>query len=157
MVNMTDVSNDEQKPAGADFKISLAGRDIWFANMLESQRITLSRIERRTHGEIQDVVNGDGDVKVKTKQISNLIDGLYQKIWDAIDSTIIEDADRVFLEDAMLTRKLEMKDALRVFRQGQPEPAPDDAEPVVKSKPVRAARKAVAAKKTVANAGRVRK
>lgn len=172
MVNMTDVSNDEQKPSGEDatkppgaaFKITLAGRDIWFAKMLDSQHIALSRIQRRTGREIEAIFRSEAARDDKTVAASNLIDGMYQKMWDAIDSTIISDADRDFLETAMLTAKLQMSDAMRVFRQGKDEPQPDDAEIEAKPRTPRAPRKAVAAKKAtpakkagVANARRVQK
>jgi hypothetical protein len=153
MVNMTDLGNDEHaKPEGADFKITLIGRDIWFRKMLDSQHITISRIQRRTQKDIQAIFAkpiAPEDAKAAEQEISSLIDGMYQRMWDAIDSTIILEADREFLLDAMLTAKLQMSDAMRVFRQGKDEPQPDDAEVVAKPRPVRAPRKAAAAKKAV--------
>ncbi len=148
MVNMTDVSNDElSKPAGADFKINLVGRDIWFKKMLDSQQIALSRIQRRTGIQVQAVLASEATHQEKIVATTDLIDGMYQRMWDAIDSTIVLPADQEFLLDAMVTAKLKMSDAMRVFRQGKDEPQPDDAEIVVKPRPVRAAKKAVAAKK----------
>lgn len=154
MVDMEDVSNDEQsqpdKPAGADFKITLNGRVIWFRKMSESQRLTLSRIERRMLRRLQEIREGEGDVLTKLRESDAQVDMLYQRIWDAVDSTIIDPADQEFLEESMLTGKLAMSDAMRVFRQGRDEPQPDDAEIVAKPVRARPAKKAAAAKKAVA-------
>lgn len=161
MVDMVDVSNDEQsqpdKPEGADFKITLNGRRVWFKKMSESQRITLSRIERRTHRGLREVREGSLSDLDKLRAADALVDMLYQRIWDAVDSTIIDPADREFLEESMLTGKLAMSDAMRVFRQGADEPQPDDAEIVAKPRPARPAKKAAAAKKSVANAQRTKR
>jgi hypothetical protein len=165
MVDMVDVSNDEQsqpdKPEGADFKITLNGRRVWFKKMSESQRITLSRIERRMHRRLREIRDTPGsspdEILAKLRASDDQVDMLYQRIWDAVDSTIIDPADQEFLEESMLTGKLAMSDAMRVFRQGADEPQPDDAEIVPKPRPARPAKKAAAAKKSVANAQRTKR
>lgn len=168
MVNMVDVSNDEQsdKPEGADFKIHLAGRDVWFRKINDSQTIMLERIRRRARRKIDEIGRDPGsDFEAKTRAVQDLIDRVYESMWIAINATIVLPEDEDFLEHAMLTRQLEMSDAMRIFAQGKDEPPADDAEPAAKPKPARtprkaipakAAKKAAVAKKAVANARRTK-
>lgn len=159
MVNMVDVSNDEQASKPGDFQVVLAGRSIWFTRMNDAQRVTLNRIQRRSRREVDQVGLTEGSFEDKIRAVQDIIDRMYQRMWDAIDATIVEPDDKDFLEEAMLTRQLEMSDAMRVFSEGRDNPPADDAEPAVKTKPARAARKAIpakAAKKAVANARRVK-
>lgn len=156
MVDMVNVSNDEQKPEGADFRVTLNSRVIWFKNMLKSQRIALQRVERAMHRRLADIRASDMETIEKLRAADDAVDAFNQAILDAIDSTVLAEDDKVFMAQSMLEGKLDMSDAMRVFRQGRDEPQPDDAEIVVKTK-ARPAKKAVAAKKSVANAQRTKR
>lgn len=164
MVNMVDMSNDEQSmpsseakiPEGADFKVTLNNRVVWFKNMLKSQRIALQRVNRHMHQRLQEIHASDMEVLDKLRAADAAVDVFNQALLDAVDSTILVKADQAFLAQSMIEGKLGMDDMLRVFRQGHDEPQPDDAEIVVKPK-TRPAKKAAAAKKTVANAQRTKR
>lgn len=157
MVDMVNVSNDEQAPEGADFKVTLNSRPVWFKRMLKSQRIALNRVQRNMMRRLADIQN-DASMEAldKLRAADTAVDTFNQALLDAIDSTAIHEADKVFMAQSMIEGKLGMDDALRVFREGADESKPDDAEIVVAAK-TRPARKAAAAKKAVANAQRTKR
>jgi hypothetical protein len=147
--NLINMVNDEQleKPDGADFRLSLAGRDIWFRKITEAQRIILSRIEKRVQRDINDLHNSNKSFEEKLSGVQEHLDYLYQRMWDVIDTRVVIPADRDFLEKSMLAGKLEFHEALTVFRQGKPAPEPDDAAPAPPVKKAARPRKAAQPRK----------
>lgn len=145
MVNMVDVGIEAsgEKPVGADFKVFLAGKDVWFRNLTEGQGIVLSKVMRRTQRLIDDVHASDLPVRDKVSEVGQLLNIMYQRMWDAIDVTIVFEDDVAFLEEAMLTRRLDIAEAMIIFSRGVPDPEPDDAEIVAAPQPRKLARKAL--------------
>lgn len=146
MVSMVDdvtVANEESseaKPEGADFFVALPdGHKVWFREFKFGQRLMIFRAYDLTKVARQKIIEASGTAAEKLEKLAELSLRSDKRLWDAIDSIIIdpEDIDRVM--DSMIIGAIDEKWAWKVMAGGKEPPEADDAEDVQVKKPSRRA------------------
>jgi hypothetical protein len=99
--------------------VTLAGRDVKFQPPTDAQFMVVHRILDRAQKQAED----SGENRVDMKMV-----GQVAKILDVLDSMVVEAADRDFLEEAILDRRVDFKDLFDAFstatKNGDPEAKP---------------------------------
>jgi hypothetical protein len=140
-------AEEPARPEGA-WSRTLAGREIWFRPITSTQRSALRRFHQATVKQLNVLAPGDDDAAIK------LANEFYDAVHEFVDSLFLDDADRRELLKAQLRGDMDDQELLKFVLYGE-DPADDDAEPVSKPKPVKAANPAKA--KKAANASRTRR
>lgn len=131
---------NEVKPEGADFKVPLPnGHAIWFKDFQQGQRLMLVRANDIAAADRIRIQGGPGTDEEKYKALTKLSLKADKRLWDAIDSRVIDPDDIDKIMDAMISGDIDVEWAWKVFRGGVEVPAADDAEEIVESKPSRRA------------------
>lgn len=147
MVNMSeDVSTEnevsEAKPEGADFHVALPdGHKVWFRDFAQGQRLMLIRASDITSADRIRIQGGPGTDEEKYDALTKLSLKADKRMWDAIDSRIVNPGDIEKIMDAMISGAIDIEWAWKVFRGGidATDVADDDIEEVKASKPTRRA------------------
>lgn len=126
------------------FPMTLAGREIKFKRPVLGQVLILQRLFHR-----QMKANESGDVK------GDAMTTVIMKTLDFIDTLVIEDEDRQFIEDQMLAGVIDWQEIMGVLSGGMKdkEEADDEAPKPIK----RAPRKSPKAAKTVVSRARAQR
>jgi hypothetical protein len=146
MVNMSDDVIDENvapiKPEGADFSMDLPdGHTVWFRAFQQGQRLMLIRANDLAAADRKRIMEGPGTAKEKYDALAKLSLKVDKRLWDAIDSRVIDPADIDKIMDAMICGDIDDAWAWKVFSGGRdstPEPD-DDVENLPIAKPSRRA------------------
>lgn len=142
---MTDDVNvekneNEVKPEGADFFVDLPdGHRVWFKDFAVGQRLMLMRSGRQANARMKVIEEGSGSGREKLEAINKVVSQTDKRMWDAIDSIVINPEDVDIIMDAMIAGDIGPEWGTLVLRRGQQEPPDDDAEEVKPSKPSRRA------------------
>lgn len=131
------------------FTMKLAGRDIEFRRSNLGQIIMLQRTAYRAIQRAQEETD-------ETARVTGASKGMV-KVLDFVDSLVVKDEDREFIEAQMLAGTIEWEDLMRVLSGGKDDVVADDEAP---AKPVkRAPRKSPKAAPAtgVANRGRTKR
>lgn len=146
MVNMGDdvtVENVENyKPEGADFHVPLPNGDaIWFKDFQQGQRLMLVRASEIAGADRVRIQGGPGTDVEKFDALTKLSLKADKRMWDAIDSRVVNPDDIDKIMDAMICGDIDITWAWKVFRGGVevPEIIDDDVEPIKEVKPSRRA------------------
>ncbi len=146
MVNMSDDVTDENvtpaKPEGADFDMDLPdGHKVWFRAIGQGQRLMLIRANDLAAADRKRIMEGPGTSEEKYDALAKLSLKVDKRLWDAIDSRVLDPADIDKIMDAMICGDIDVAWAWKVFSGGRdstPEPD-DDVEQVKPAKPSRRA------------------
>lgn len=138
--------------APSTFIMTLAGREISFKRPLLGQIIVLERSARRIM-EATRKQGGDEGVAITRAMVRTL---------DFIETLIVSDDDRQFVEDHMMSGDIDWMDLIKSLSGGLDEdtPADDEAPKPVKRAPRKSPKAAPVAKataKTVASRGRTKR
>lgn len=152
IVNMSDDVIDENvKPQGADFDMDLpSGHKVWFKDFRQGQRLMLVRANELASADRKRIEAGPGTVEEKYEALTALSLKADKRMWDAIDSRVVDPEDIDKIMDAMICGDIDISWALAVFGGGRKvdvEPD-DDAEPVKAVKASRVAKKSANATRT---------
>jgi hypothetical protein len=109
--------------------VSLAGRDVRFQPPTDAQFMVVHRILDRARKQAED----SGEDRVDMKTI-----GQVAKILDVLDSMVVETADRDFLEEAILDRRIDFQELFDAFSKATKDGDPE-AKPAVKRAPAKKA------------------
>jgi hypothetical protein len=147
MVNMTEdvtveKNENEVKPEGADFFVDLPdGHRVWFRDFKQSQRLMLYRASDASSAARIKIHEGSGTAEEKLKALTELALKADKRIWDAIDSIVIDPDDIERIMDAFTSGAVGDEWSNKVIAGGRTDPvvADDDAEEVAPSKPSRRA------------------
>jgi hypothetical protein len=144
MVNMSDDVIDENsgKPQGADFFVALPdGHKVWFKDFSTGQRLMLIRANDLTSADRERITRGPGTDSEKYDALTKLSLKADKRLWDAIDSRVVNPEDIERIMDAMIVGDIGTEWAWKMFRGGRDVDAEldDDAEEVKQVKPSRRA------------------
>lgn len=145
MVNMSDDVTDtnetnDVKPEGADFGVDLpSGHKVWFRNFQQGQRLMLIRASEIASADRRRIEEGPGTDEQKLEALTKLSLKADKRMWDAIDSRVVDRDDIDEIMDAMICGDIDIQWAWKVFRGGTELPPDDDVEQVQNVKPSRRA------------------
>jgi hypothetical protein len=147
MVNMSvDVMDEnvvgEARPEGADFGMDLPnGHKVWFRDFQRGQRLMLVRANDIAAADRQRIEAGPGSTEEKYDALTALSLKADKRMWDAIDSRVIDPRDIELIMDAMISGEIDIEWAWKVFSGGRETPAvvDDDIDEVQQAKPSRRA------------------
>lgn len=151
MVNMSDdvteaneaKTSELVKPEGADFHVPLpSGHKVWFRDFRQGQRLMLVRASELTSADRVRIESGPGTDEEKLEALTKLSLKADKRMWDAIDSRVVDPDDIDAIMDAMICGDIDIQWAWKVFRGGADVPAvveDDDVEQVKEAKPSRRA------------------
>lgn len=131
----------DEKPEGADFFVDLPnGHVVWFRDLKSGQRLMLSRAQEATFIARERVYESSDKDEDKVKALTELTLKSDKRLWDAIDSTVINPDDIERIMDTMISGVIDVDWAWKVIARGSTAPTPDDdAEEIAPPKPSRRA------------------
>lgn len=95
------------------FTVKLAGRDVELKPPTYAQYLAVTRIMER----LRRAINGEGEDSLNQSHVIQA-----SKILDVIDSMVVSDKDRDFLEEAILSGKVDFDAMLAAFEAASVEP-----------------------------------
>lgn len=144
------------KPVGADFSRDLPdGRKVWFKDFGQGQRLMLVRFHELARAERRRIEESSMSEEKKYDALTALQLKADKRMWDAIDSRVVNPDDIEAIMDAMIAGTIDEEWARKVFAGNRDIPADvdDDVEVLPVAKKVAPAKKAAMVKKA-ANAKR---
>lgn len=140
------MSNEALPPT---FTLVLAGRPVEFKRAGIGQVIMLQRRAFRKLKTADGIEEDTGRNELSTTALV--------EVFDFIDTLIVSEEDRQYVEDGMLSGEIDWEDVVGALGGGPRNSVADDEVPPVKKRAPRKSPKAASAAQTVANRGRAKR